>query len=590
MFLLVIFLYLFLFIYAVNGRLILLIKNEYLSIMGKRILVSSLMIMIFLILSPLTAYPATNCQNIQKIMQSAITKRDNDNIDLSTKKKRMHYIRQLSAELEDLKFCKKTIKDPFLKLQVNTVINTIEGKIKKISDLTDYKILKCQQCQSITECRELCDEIKKRKEYWRKRYNNAIQGHDSLDCEKCIKDLENYYITVEDLLSKEELNVNQIYSKESITALWGILYSISKNQECLHKGQEKLQRIMLPFLMPPSDLVKFISEKFKKLNEDEQKELLERKEDALFMIEFLIEVIRKTEPDFLYKLNIDPYILADMLSKIIGKYPRYADVALLLPLTIPTYKMVTIFKEQFEKLTEEEQKNFLERKEGATSLINFFIEIFRESDPHFFNNLNLNASDLATILLTMLEKDPEKIKELHHILPAGDLVSILSKRFEKLSEEEQKELLERKKDTLFLIKTFIKTFRETDPDISAKLGLTGDELADTLVNMIGEDPNEREKLSKKIFGEIPCKDLPFKYLASFMMPGYVRTYNEIKPSKKVRVWNWTNFTLIGVSIFAEALYVNDDYENDTAFWIGAGGTGLFLINGILGVLRLNIKF
>ena len=174
-------------------------------------------------------------------MQTAVSIRDRD-VDLSTKQKRDDHIRELENVLDNLNFCKENVKDPFTNLQIDTLINSIEGKIGAVTNMTDYEIRSCQKCRSTEECRERCNEYRKEKELWRKRYVETIQGHDTLDCEKCLEDLEKYYFTVEDLLSRKELDVNQVYSKESITALWGILYSISKNKKCIRISWEIMEK------------------------------------------------------------------------------------------------------------------------------------------------------------------------------------------------------------------------------------------------------------------------------------------------------------------------------------------------------------
>jgi hypothetical protein len=83
---------------------------------------------------------------------------------------------------------------------------------------------------------------------------------------------------------------------------------------------------------------------------------------------------------------------------------------------------------------------------------------------------------------------------------------------------------------------------------------------------------------------------PYEYplVASFFLPGIWRQgeYNYIgrAPSLKLKAWNYSNLALLGVTIGAEAVYIGSDYESDALFWTAVGGTGLFLLNGSVGLI------
>jgi hypothetical protein len=78
-------------------------------------------------------------------------------------------------------------------------------------------------------------------------------------------------------------------------------------------------------------------------------------------------------------------------------------------------------------------------------------------------------------------------------------------------------------------------------------------------------------------------ELKYKFLTSFFMPGYVRSYHEQEPSGIVKAWNYTNIGLLGLAVVSEAAYINTDYDNDALFHIGVTATVAFIVNGVLGV-------
>lgn len=522
---------------------------------------SALMALIILLsfFFPLSAYSEKDCQSIRKLMQTAVSIRDLD-INLGTKEKKEPYIKELEDVLESLNFCKENVNDPFVNLEIDTLINSIEGRIKQVRDIPPHEIKNCQKCKDIEECIELCNEYRKKKEWWRKEYVKTIQGHDMLDCEKCLEDLEKYYFTIEDLLSRKELDANHIYSKESITALWGILYSISKDKKCLRKGQEKLRHIMLPFVMPPADLIAILSRKFKELDRKKQEELLERKEDAIYLINFLIEILRQTDTNILERLELNASDLAGMLARLIKKYPGEYDAVLIIPIIglSPADDILTTLIKKFEELTNEERKKLLSRKDDALYLINFLIDVLRETDPDIAKKLHLEAHDLARLFSIIIENNPNDINKILCLLPAHDLLTLLSKRFKDLPTEEQEELLKRKKeDVRHIVKRFVEVYRKIDP---------------TMI----------EKIFDGADGEYP--PLKYKYLTSFLMPGYVRSYHEEeKTSGIVKAWNYSNIALLGLAVVSEAAYINTDYDNDALFHIGVTATVAFVVNGLLGV-------
>lgn len=509
---------------------------------------SVLMLLIILLsfLFPLSAYSEKNCQSIRKLMQTAVLIRDRD-IDLGTEKKKEPYIKKLEDVLESLNSCKKNVKDPFVNLEIDTLINSIEGKIKQVVDLDPYENKNCQKCEDIEECIKLCNEYRKKKEWWRKEYVETIQGHDMLDCEKCIEDLEKYYSIVKGLLEKKELDLDQNYSKESITALSGILYSISQNDECLEKGQDTLQRVILPFVML-ADLIRRLIEIFEGLTLPEQEKLLEENKDARSLMNIFIEVFRTTDPD----------ILAKLLSNMLEKKPD--DIEEIMGLLSLDHLVIIFTKisERFRALPITEQERLLGREEDALYLINWFIEVFRTTDPDFALGLKLTHRESAKLLSKIIKENPDNIEEILGLLPAHDLLTLLSERFKELPTTEQDMLFKRKKeDVRYIVKRFVDFYRETDP-----------------------------RMLKEIFASADGKRPPlkYKYLTSFLMPGYVRSYHEEqKTSSIVKAWNYSNIALLGLAVVSEATYINTDYDNDALFHIGVTATVAFIVNGVLGV-------
>ena len=79
-------------------------------------------------------------------------------------------------------------------------------------------------------------------------------------------------------------------------------------------------------------------------------------------------------------------------------------------------------------------------------------------------------------------------------------------------------------------------------------------------------------------------ELKYKFLTSFLMPGYVRSYHEEEPSGIVKAWNYSNIALLGLAVVSEAAYISTDYDNDPLFHIGVTATVGFIVNGVLGVV------
>ena len=510
---------------------------------------SVLMLLIILLsfLFPLSAYSEKNCQSIRKLMQTAVLIRDRD-IDLGTKKKKEPYIKKLKYILESLNSCKKNVKDPFVNLEIDTLINSIEGRIKQVVDLPPYENKNCQKCKDIEECIKLCNEYRTQKEWWRKKYVETTQGHDVLDCEKCLEDLEKYYSTVKGLLERKELDLDQNYSKKSITALSGILYSISQNKKCLglEKGQDILQRVMLPFVMP-ADLIRRLIEIFEGLTLPEQEKLLEENKDARSLMNVFLEVFRTTDPD----------ILAKLLSNVLEKKPD--DIEEIMGLLSLDHLVIIFTKisERFRALPITEQERLLGREKDALYLINWFIEVLRTTDPDFALGLKLTHRESAKLLSKIIKENPDNIEEILGLLPAHDLLTLLSDRFKELTTTEQNMLFKRKKeDVRHIVKRFVEVYRKTDP------------------TMIKEILNGTD-------GKRP--PLKYKYLTSFLMPGYVRSYHEQEPSGIVKAWNYSNIGLLGLAVVFEAAYINTDYDNDALFHTGVTATVAFVVNGLLGV-------
>ena len=84
-----------------------------------------------LLLVPLSAYSlSNNCQSIQNMIEEAKKKRDQDDIDLKDPNLRNDYAIALNKAIENLKSCIEEIGDPIIILQLETIINSIEGRKK----------------------------------------------------------------------------------------------------------------------------------------------------------------------------------------------------------------------------------------------------------------------------------------------------------------------------------------------------------------------------------------------------------------------------------------------------------------------------
>jgi len=333
--------------------------------------------------------------------------------------------------------------------------------------------------------------------------------------------LGKYYSTIEDLLSRKELDPNQIYSKESITAMWGILYSISQDEKCLGKAQEKLRCVMLPFMMPPSELLRKLIKIFEGLTPGEQEKLLWRNEDALKLMDIFIEVLRRTDPDSLAGWNVGPPVLAQLLSNMVAINPDNVKETLRL---LSAQDLVSVFaailKSFKELMTPGERTKVVGRKD-TLDIVNLFIDFWRKTDPGVLKGIDLQATELADKLAIIIKHHPEELKNL--------------------SEE-----------NIELLHSILKAITS-------------------------------EKASPIFLP--PRPPLKHKYLTSFLMPGYVRSYHEEeKTSGIVKAWNYSNIALLGLAVVSEAAYISTDYDNDALFHIGVTAAVAFVVNGVLGIV------
>jgi hypothetical protein len=108
-------------------------------------------------------------------------------------------------------------------------------------------------------------------------------------------------------------------------------------------------------------------------------------------------------------------------------------------------------------------------------------------------------------------------------------------------------------------------------------------VSDTLADYLNLGPS-----SFKPKKPVPLVEPSNKYLTSFLIPGYVRSYYEEEPSTLLKTWNYSNITLLTLSILSEAIFILSDYESDAFYHAGIIGVGLFAINGAWGVLDVSM--
>lgn len=279
----------------------------------------------FFIFTPLLAYSqAINCKALLKKAQ--ILRKDTYK-DLSTQKKREKFIEALEKVINELEPCAEQVIDRELRLQINTIISSSKIKIRMLKKKAKIPLPgDCMECKSIEECIKICKGWQKENNYCRKTYRDNIEQFETLDCDTCIKNLGDYYSLAEEIIRNEKLDENKKYSQDTIRALWGNLYKISQDPNCIKKSQKEIKDIMLPPSIPPDDLVTYLAKIISGLTPEKYKQLQEKmkkytKNDATLLLNFFLGIVEKIDPNVIKTLDLSPLESGEILINALKKSP-----------------------------------------------------------------------------------------------------------------------------------------------------------------------------------------------------------------------------------------------------------------------------
>jgi len=502
--------------------------------------------------------------SVVDLLKAAAKCRGSDNFNIcddDVKATYSGYLKSWQTELE------QHLKDlnPVRKLKIRKEIISLKGRIKDIQAVTPEQCLNisCKDCDTVELCRERCLNNREKMLSWRNRYKITMQGNQYLDCNACLKALEDYYNEQKEMFFANKLNENLIYTPEHLNVMWGLLYCLSPStdkkkemdQTCLDKAREILPHVMLPFVLPPSELLQLFEDRLKKggLTPGEIRKIMEKKNQSIYVIKVLVELFKEsgTIP------GMPPADLAAILLKLMENNTGSMQ-------NIDIKKRLELFNRTFATLSEKELKNYSDNTpDFKKTFAEFIVAALQKADRttlEMLKSLGFTSDMLVKLIKAQYEKDEDEEKKqfINVLIKIFDeetkiINDIFSKRFFRIGNEEQKRILGNDKYEKEIVR-FVDNLRAIKPELF--------------------------DLEKRM----PKDPLKYKYLKSFLMPGYTTSYYQKEPSTLVKAWNYSNIGLLGLAVVSEAAYINTDYDNDALFHIGVTATVAFIVNGLLGVL------
>lgn len=502
--------------------------------------------------------------SVDDLLKAAAKCRGSDNFNICDDDVKAAYSGYLKSWQTELEQHLKNLH-PVRKLEIRKEIISLKGRIKDIQAVTPEQCLNisCKDCDTVELCRERCLNNREKMLSWRNRYKITMQGNQYLDCDACLKALEDYYKEQKEMFFTNKLNENLIYSQDHLNVIWGLLFCLSTstdkekemNQTCLDKAREILPHVMLPFVLPPSELLQLFEDRLKKgdLTQEEIRKIMEKKNQSIYVIKVLVELFKEsgTIP------GMPPADLAAILLKLMENNTgsmQHIDIK----------KRLELFNRTFGALSEKELKNYSDNTpDFKKTFAEFIVAALQKADRttlEMLKSLGFTNDMLVKLIKAQYEKDTDEEKKqfINGLLKIFDeetiiINDIFAERFLRIGDDEQKRILENDKYEKEIVR-FVDNLRAIKPELL--------------------DP-------EKFIAKDPLK---YKYLTSFLMPGYVRSYHEgEKTSGIVKAWNYSNIALLGLAVVSEAAYINTDYDNDALFHIGVTATVAFIVNGVLGV-------
>lgn len=241
--------------------------------------------------------------------------------DLSSSGNRQAYVNELRAVLESLEPCLKAADDPDLELQIRTAVGSIRGKISQLTKKKDYTLPgDCRKCAD-QACRNVCERWKRANEYYRKKYRSKIEPFDTLECGECLRYLEDFHTAVGELAPADMADENETFSRETVQVLWGILYRVARDKECLEKGGTMIRKIMFPKSMTAKQMLESIPDKVRDMEMDERarlvsgtKALTEEKKTVLTAL--FMDILKDMDPEKIQAFCAPPADCVKFMAEI----------------------------------------------------------------------------------------------------------------------------------------------------------------------------------------------------------------------------------------------------------------------------------
>ena len=500
--------------------------------------------------------------SVVDLLKAAAKCRGSDNFNICDEEVKATYSGYLKGWRCELEQHLKDL-DPVRKLEIRKEIISLKGRIKDIQAVTPEQCLNisCKDCDSVELCRERCLNNRKKMLSWRNRYKITMQGNQYLDCNTCLKALEDYYNEQKEMFFANKLNENLIYTPEHLNVMWGLLYCLSPStdkkkemdQTCLNKARKILPHVMLPFVLPPSELLQLFEDRLKKgdLTQEEIRKIMEKKNQAIYVIKVLVELFKESDTI----PGMPPADLAAILLKLMEKNTGSMQ-------NIDIKKRLELFNRTFGALSKKELKNYSDNTpDFKKTFAEFIVAALQKADRttlEMLKSLGFTNDMLVKLIKTQYEKDGNKEKKqfIYGLIKIFDeetiiINEIVSEKFLRIGDETQKRILQDDRYEKEIVR-LVDNLRAIKP-----------ELVDW------ERPMANDLLKHK-------------YLKSFLMPGYIRSYYQKEPSTLVKAWNYSNIALLGLAVVSGSAYINTDYDNDALFHIGVTATVAFIVNGIVG--------
>ncbi|MGD8837885.1 MAG: hypothetical protein PVJ19_23300, partial [Desulfobacteraceae bacterium] len=353
-------------------------------------------------------------QHLRDILVAAVQCKNSDEFNLCERLKREEYTRYLSAWIEKLKlYFRITDIDPLDKLEIQKEIHSIEGRKTISANIREKDCLKasCRDCED-AKCRKICSDNRKKMINWRSLYKNTMKGNQYLKCENCLQALETYYQEQKKLYLDNRLNAERMYTKKHIEIMWGLLFCLAQSPDdicmdgrtCLDKAQDILPHALLPFVLPPAELIKLLGEIFQReggITQAEIEMILNREQQSIYLIKVLVALLNETGrvPD------IPP---ADLSSILLNLIKHHSEALTRLAIE----DRLVLFGETMSALSETDIKAYQnESIQNKKAFAGFFVKAIRNADKdtlEMLDSVGFTDEYLTNLIVTLYTDSKKK--------------------------------------------------------------------------------------------------------------------------------------------------------------------------------------